>query len=971
MFKATRVVAALTAAFGSALLVSPSWAQTPAAAAPERVEITGSRIRSLAAESPSPLQTLSAIDIQSSGAVNIQDLLLKNPTLGTPGISRTNSNFSTASAGVATIDLRNLGSARTLVLVNGRRFVSGVPGSSAVDLNAIPTEFIERVDLLTGGASSAYGSDAVAGVVNIIYKRNFEGLAVNVRTGQSEKNDDKTTTAGLTFGVNAPDGRGNVMAHLGYSKQGAVYSSRRDISAVDQASTGAFITGEPADIFSVTRPFYSSFAPQGRVFINPGVNTQSRTFNSTGGVTTWSTNGPAGDGVGATGFNRSDFRTIAIPTERFLLATKGDYNLSQSHTAYMEGTYALTKTVTRLEPFPLDSNQIFPTSGQVASEFLVNGSLVRNPLVPDAIYNLLGSVRNADGARMYSFTRRLSEVGNRASVADRSTYRFVTGLKGELFKGWDYDLYFGYGSTSEAQTGNGQVNVANFRNALEAVPGANGVVQCRDAIARTQGCVPINIFGFNRISPAALAYVSAPSSLSTAVTQRLFGGSVSGELAKLPAGALSLAAGFEHRKETSRSEFDALTQAGLNAGNAQPATKGQFSVSELYAEARLPLLKDVPAVKSLTATAAVRGSDYTTSGRTTSWNTGLEWEPVADVRVRATAAQSTRAPNISELFDPPQQTFPTGLSDPCVGVTATSTTAVSAACRAAPGVNANIAANGGVFRLSQADLQGISGFNRGNPVVKQEVGKSYTVGLVFTPSAVRGLTLTADYFDIKIADAIVSTPRQFILQQCYTGNALFCQFITRRATPSGASSAGSISFIDSTVTNSGELATRGLDLTASYNAKMGPGAFSGKMAYTRLMDGYTIPLPGSDKDYFAGEVGAARDRMALTLGYKWMGFGISSQTTYIGKSSLDDQFLSSNFDLPRDSVKVAAKVYNDFQFTYDWKKTQFYVGMDNAFGTKPAPIITGLPGNVTGAETAADVYDAIGRRYYVGVRMSF
>ena len=572
---------------------------------------------------------------------------------------------------------------------------------------------------------------------------------------------------------------------------------------------------------------------------------------------------------------------------------------------------------------------------------------------------------------MYSFTRRLAEVGNRASVADRSTYRFVTGLKGELFTGWDYDLYFGYGSTSEAQTGNGQVNVASFRNALEAVPGANGQAQCRDAIARTQGCVPINVFGFNSISPAALAYVTAPSSLSTAVTQRLFGGNISGEIAKLPAGPLAVAAGFEYRKETSRSEFDALTQAGLNAGNAQPATKGQFSVNEVYVEARLPLLKDLPGVKSLNATAAVRGSDYTTSGRVTSWNTGLEWEPVADVRVRATSAQSTRAPNISELYDPPQQTFPTGLSDPCLGVTPTSTTAASVACRAAPGVNANIAANGGVFTLTQPDLQGISGFNRGNPTVKQEVGKSYTVGVVFTPSAVRGLTLTADYFNIKIADAIVSTPRQFILQQCYTGNALFCQFITRRATAAGANSAGSLSFIDSTVTNSGELATRGLDLTASYNAKMGPGAFSSKLAYTRLLDGYTIPLPGSDKDYFAGEVGAARDRMALTLGYKWMGFGISSQTTYIGKSSLDDQFLSSNFDLPRDSVKVAAKVYNDLQFTYDWKKAQFYFGIDNAFGTKPPPVISGLPGNVTGSETAADVYDAIGRRYYAGVRMSF
>ncbi len=967
VFKRSTVSAGALLALGGALLATSAWAQTA-----ERIEITGSRIKSLSADSPSPLQVLSSEDISSSGVVNIQDLLLKNPTLGTPGISRTNSNFSTASAGVSIVDLRNLGSARTLVLVNGRRFVAGVPGSSAVDLNAIPTDFIERVDLLTGGASSAYGSDAVAGVVNIILKRNFEGFIFDVSAGQSEKSDDKKRKVSATWGINAANGKGNLMAHVGYSKQGAVYTANRDFAAVDQASVGAFVTGDPADIFSIQRPFYSSFAPQGRVFINPGTNTASRTFDDAGNIVSWSTNGPAGDGVGARGYNRSAIRTIAVPTDRFLLASKGEYSLNDNHSVFFEGTYALTKTATRLEPFALDSANIYPNQGgRVAAEFLVNGVLVRNPLVPTGIYNLLGSVRDADGAAMYSFTRRLTEVANRGSTADRSTFRAVSGLKGTLLGAWDYEVFAGYGSTTESQSGTGQVNVANFRNALEAIPGANGIAQCRDATARAQGCVPISIFGFGSISPAAAKYVNAPSSLNTAVTQKLFGGSITGEVAKLPAGPLLLAGGFEYRKENSRSEFDALTQAGLNAGNAQPSTIGSFDVTEFYAEVRAPLLKGLPFVNSLDATAAVRSAKYSTSGNVTSWNAGLDWSIVPSVRVRATGAQATRAPNIGELFDPPQQTFPTGLSDPCVGVTPSTSTPLGVACRAAPGVNANIAANGGVFTLNQADQQGISGFNRGNPIVKQEVGKSYTFGLVFTPAALRGTSFTLDYFDIKIADAIVSTPRQFILQQCYGGDASFCQFVTRRDAPSGANSAGSLSFIDSTVTNSGELATRGLDLTASYNGKVGPGALNAKVAYTRLLDGYVIPLKNSEKDYFAGEVGAARDRASLTLGYKWQGFGVSAQTTYIGKSSLDDQFLASNFDLPRDSVSVGAKVYNDFQFSYELKNMRFYLGVDNAFGVKPPPIITGLPGNITGAETAADVYDAIGRRWYVGARFTF
>ena len=661
-----------------------------------------------------------------------------------------------------------------------------------------------------------------------------------------------------------------------------------------------------------------------------------------------------------------------MPLERYLFATKGYYNLNDDTSVFMEGNYALTKAKSRIEPFPLDSINVYPVDAQVPAEFLVNGVLVRNPLIPDALYNQLGSVRNGDGARQYSFTRRLSDIGNRGSRVERNTFRLVTGLQGSIFKKFDYDLYVGYGSTGESQTGSGQVNVASFRNALEAIPGPDGTAICRDPIAREQGCVPINIFGANKVSPEAAAYVAAPSSLSTAITQRLVGGNISGEVLKMPAGPLGLAVGFEYRKETSRSEFDALSQAGLNAGNAAPPTIGEFNVKEIYAEVKVPLLKDLPAVKSLSLTAAARASDYSTVGSTNSWNVGLEWAPINDVKLRLTGAQSTRAPNISELFDPPQQTFPTGISDPCVGVTATSSDAVSVACRAAPGVNANIAANG-AFMVTQADQQGISGYNRGNKNLKQEVGKSYTAGLVFTPSVLRGAAFTVDYFDIKINDAIVATPRGFILQQCYGGDASLCQFITRRPNQVGANSAGSISFVDSAQTNSGSLATRGVDLTASYAGKVGPGNFLGKLAYTRLIDGYNIPLPGSDKDYFAGEVGAARDRAVLTLGYNFQGFGITMQNTFIGKSSLDDQFLATAFNdpLPRDAIKVGSKLYSDFQFTYDWKKVRLYAGIDNAFNVNPPPIITGLPSDVTGTETDAGTYDAIGRRYYVGVRTSF
>lgn len=969
MFRKSSVnvaVAMLLSGVGLAAGTAAMAQQGPAS--DQRVEVTGSRILSIGATSAAPIQVLSAEDIAKSGVTNIQDLLLKNPVLGTPGISRTNSNFATSSAGIATVDLRDLGSDRTLVLVNGRRFVAGNPGTSAVDLNTIPTDFIERVEILTGGASATYGSDAMAGVVNIILKRNFSGLSLDAQVGESSRSDDRKKKFSVTLGNSSSDGRSSLMAHFGYSKQGAVFSKNRPGNEIDNIST-AFLTGDPQDMFKFTAPFLSSYAPQGRVFGASG----SFTFDSGGNIVPWSTNGSSTQP--ARGFNRQEFRTIAIPTERYLFATKGELAFSESHSAFVEGTYAQTSTRTRLEPFPLDSSNIYPDGGQVPAEFLVNGVLRRNPIVSQAIYDQLSDT-DGDGARDFFFSRRLSEVGNRGNVANRDTFRILTGVRGSFLKDWDYEVFAGYGSTKESQVSSGQVNVLNFRNALEAIPddtdiNGNGLTSdaiCRDANARAQGCVPINVFGFNSISAAALKYVTAPSLLSTFTSQRLAGATVRGEPFTLPAGPVGLAAGLEWREEYSRSEFDPLQQAGLNAGNAIPRTEGEFNVKEAYAEIKVPLLKNAPFARQFALSAAVRSGQYSTVGSTTSWTGGFDWTPIQGLRIRGTTAQSTRAPNINELYEPPSQDFPS-VTDPCVGVTASSTGTLSTRCRAAPGVAANIAQNGS-FTLTQPDLQGVSGFNRGNPNLDEEVGKSWTLGLVLTPASLKQFSLELDYFKIRIRDAIVRTDRQFILDQCYTGDTKFCQFITRRPANIGPNSAGSLSFVDAGVTNSGGLFTEGVDLVLNYGDKIGPGRLKSRLSYTRLNKGYVIEQPGSDPNPYAGEVGAAKDKLNLALGYSWGPFGVNSQISYIGKSALDNTFLAG-FGAAPGSITVPAKTYTDLQLNYTFRKSTFYIGIDNAFDTKPPRFDTNalIDGAVTGTGTASDVYDAIGRRYYVGVRI--
>jgi iron complex outermembrane receptor protein len=957
---------------GLAIALPAAYAQEISAEPIQKVQITGSRISSPNAESPSPLQILSSADIAASGAVNLQDLLQKNPTMGTPTLSRTNSNFLTSGGGVSTVNLRNLGDSRTLVLVNGRRFVSGVPGDTAVDLNTIPIDFIERVELLTGGASATYGSDAVAGVVNIILKRNFNGLIVDGSAGRSAKHDDQKRKLSLTFGTSSADGASNIMGHFGYTKLGSVMSKDRPGlgAAVDQYSTGA-LTSDASKLFEATTPYYSGTAPQGRFFRSDG---STFTYDRNGNIIPWSTNGSAA--LAATGFNRSEYRTIAVPTERFLFATNGNLAINDNHSAFFEGTYAQTKVETNIEPYAMSSGDIYKNNGgQVPAESLVNGIIVRNPLVPDALYNTIAD-EDGDGLRDYAFTRRLSEFGPRHSSVDRGTLRLATGVKGSFLSDWNYNGFVSYGRTTESQNSTGQINTITARSALEAVPDGSGGVMCADPVARAQGCVPLNVFGFNTVTPEALKYVTAPGSLSTAITQKIAGINVDGELFQLPAGKIGVAAGYEWRSEESSSVADPLTQAGLNAGNAIPPTYGKFNVKEVFVETRVPLLKDIAFAKNLDFRGSFRHGDYSTVGSTNSWNAGLEWAPIADIKFRGTRAVSTRAPNINELYSPPSQDFPSGLVDPCVGVTASSSDAKSVACRAAPGVNANIAANGGVFTQSQTDVQSVSGYNRGNPDLGAEKGRSSTVGVIITPRSIPVLskfTFTADYFKIKIADAIVSTPRQYALAQCYGGgNTSYCSFITRRPTAEGAASAGSIKYSDTGVSNSGGKGTEGIDMTVSWADRVGPGRLSVQTAYTYLKTLWDVPLPGADKDESAGELESPRNKAVVNLAYKWGQFGISTTTTYTGRSKLDDQFVNAdNFDNWQDAPKLGSYTTSDFQLTYDVKKAyQVYFGMDNAFDRKPARIISGLPGNSTGTETDASVYDAIGRRYYLGLRVT-
>lgn len=967
-----------------ALVSAPAFAQdADEGAESDLIVVTGSRIAVPGIDSVSPVQVVDATAIADSGVANIQDLLLENPAFGTPALSRTNSAFLTSGTGVATVDLRDLGSDRTLVLINGRRVVAGVPGTATVDLNVIPTQFIERIDVLTGGASSLYGSDAIAGVVNFVYKDDFQGIEANGQYGITERGDDAQYQINATVGGNFSDDRGNIMVHMGYSKQEGLLSRQRKNTFTDDISEFQF-TGDPADYGVAREPFFSSFPLQGR-FLAGG---QTFTYGPNDELcNTFSTNG-AGCGGVPNGFNRQFFRTIAVPVERYLFAARARYDITDAIRFVAEGTYSNTSSSREIEPFALDSANISPaTGGLIPIETLVNGVPILNPFVPAAIAAAAVD-GDGDGLRDIGFARRLGEFGSREGSTNRDFFRVMAGFEGGLFEDrFRWDVSYVYGKVSESQRSSGQVNVLNFANALQGIPdvddlnnnGSTTDVICASANAREQGCVPINVFGAGSISPGAVQYIAAPQSFQTRITQQVVNANLSGSLFDLPAGPVGIAIGGEYRKETSVENNDALTNAGLNAGNAIPDTSGSFDVKEVYGELNIPILADTPFFYELSLRGAGRIADYSTVGTVYSYSGGIEWAPIADVRFRATYARSVRAPNIGELFTGPSQTFPAGLQDPCDGIQATGGGALGDNCRADPGVVANIAANGGTFTINQADLQGISGFNSGNPALGEESSDSYTIGVVINPtsiSALRNFALTVDYFNIDVKDAIVAPPRQFILDQCYgQGQQEFCDLIERRQAPTAVNSAGSLEFIDAPLVNGGKLKVEGIDAVLSYRTSLeglgAPGSLSARIAYTHYFDGFVIPVPGADKDPFVGEIGTAKDRFTANLGWTMDKVKVSFTGTYIGKSYEDDQFLAA-FDLDPKDISIPAQFYLDMQTSFDASDNfQVYFGVDNLLDNSAPNILSGSNFNVTGTDTAADVYDVFGRRYYAGVRMRF
>jgi len=966
----------------------------------ETVVVTGSLIGHAAGDAPTPTMIVDSDMIAKTGQANIANVLEQLPQVANAGglgdLTPLNSNFLTSGFGVSNVDLRSMGAQRTLVLVNGRRQVPGSPTGSAVDLNTIPTQLIDRVEVITGGASAVYGSDAVAGVVNIILKSDFEGVIANLQGGESSRGDGGDTYGALTMGTNFANDRGNIAVSVSVEHSGAVHSSNRDLTRTDEtAPPGLFPRyGTIGDLAASSA--FSSFGLGGRFqdaqLSGVGVPSLAvgNSYNPNGSLFNTKVNG----------YDRNPNRYIEVPLARRVIAETGHYDITNWLQFFLETTYSETHSAQQLEPYPGASTDGLskPTSSGGAG-ILIPYS---NPFIDPALLVSIATQLNSHHVCLFAgcvipasdpglfFSRRFADLGDRTGVVDRNMGKITLGLKGSLFDDWTWNSYYEWGRTAESQTNSGFYDKIKMQEALnarlpvgtEVAPAGGGGFVCADPIAQAAGCVPINLFGAGSITPQAAHYVSSLVTLQDQAVEQVAQVTANGSLMELPAGAVKLAVGAEYRDEKADFVPDAASQAGTVAGNQQSAVHGRFSVKEAFGEVLIPVLKDLPFAEYLEVNGAIRFANYSTAGNATSWKYGLSWQPVDDLKIRATEAAATRAPNIAELFSPNAQTFPSITKDPCSAPVAGSNTAINCATQIAllgPGFGGEPAAPTYTGATGQAALQGVGGNISGNPNLAPETAHTLTAGLVYTPSWLKGMQATVDYFDIRLQGAIGSLAANDTLNACYQASPslfatnIFCQQIIRQHDSVLGPIIKQINF---PTFNLGSIKTSGVDGNVSYAFDMSDlddsltdaGSWNLTMNMTYLDTYNTDPgVLGTSVIIGSGTVGLPHWKGLLRATYDNGPLAVTTTIHYIG-SSLIDKTGTVQIDDPAN--KLPTFYYVDLNVAYDVTKwAQVYAGANNLFDTRPPEVFPGTGLDTTGTGTDADVYDPIGLFLYAGVTL--
>lgn len=933
------------------------------------IVVTGTRIKRPDLESNSPQTVVSSEEFRYQGATTVEGVLNRLPQF----TADANENVSNGSDGTSNINLRNLGSNRVLVLVNGQRMLP----QQAIDLNFVPSSLVERVDVLTGGASAVYGSDALSGVVNFVLKDNLDGIRIDAQTGFYQHDNNNSAVRGLlddkgyrkangsvmdggkqditvSAGKNFADGRGNITAYAGYRHYNPVRQSTRDVSScalqqADDAGTALFCGGSSNTPFGTFVPLEGAY--QGQTLTNNKDGTQTFVPYD---------NSYAYNYAPDNYFQRSDERITAGAFAKFEL----------SKAAEVYGSFMFMRDHT--------FSQVAPSAIFLGSPFAIS---CNNPLASASqLETLCGSKAGTDQTAD-------ALVGYRMSIAPRrddlkhTDYRYSAGVRGDLGSGFSYDVNYLYSLVRFKERYLNNVDAIKAQRALDVVT-VNGVPTCRSVVDGTDpNCIPVNVFAAGGVTAEQGAYLFTPSNTSSRNSQQVFSGTLSGDLGQMgitspwASRGVGIALGAEHRRETLNFFADDIAQQG-GATNAD----GIISVTEGYGEIEIPLISDMPFVRSLTINGGLRYSSYSNEQKSTGFKSKfnvwtykgeLSWQPVDDLRLRASYNHAIRAPNIGELFAS-QSVGNVAGQDPCSG----SDPVASEATCALTGVTA--AQYGNIVECPADTCSALGGGNRN---LRPETADTITAGFVLTPRALRNFSLSVDYYKIKVKDYIGALDASLIISQCAeTGDAYYCSLFNRD--PRSGAIFGQNGYIVSTTLNTGYLKTSGIDITADYTFGIGKmGRFNVNMVGTWLAEQVAQPLPGLGsydcKGLFGYTCGQPSPEWRHVARFTWMAPSdtvLSLSWRHIGGTKLSS--LSDNPSLSGTPSIINRKIddYNYFDLSLTQsigKQLTLRAGVNNMFDKDPPAIAAGILSSFGNGNTYPGVYDSLGRNIFIGATVNF
>jgi iron complex outermembrane receptor protein len=986
----------------------PLFAQTPAAAPAEtppveEVIVTGSRIPQPNLTSTSPIQVVTSQEIKQQGYTDVIDLLNTLPQnfQGAATDFSNNTNPLISAGGLSTADLRGLGPQRTLVLVDGRRLGPGDPNTlnpnPAPDLDQIPVSLIDRVDVVTGGASAVYGSDAIAGVINFIMKKNFEGIQIDGQwgvdqhsnhndymqniatqdgfpTNTSSVHDGQSKMFSLIAGTNVADGKGNITAYLEYRHSNPIFAPSRDFASCELVNNSDEVGNVLPNIcigtansnhFGVGNNVYSVVGNQLLPYPQPGSSPPPQ-------------------------FNSNQFITLSREDQRYNAGFMAHITINEHVRPYMDFGFMSDKSTTFTAPSGLfypAGNTVTASTPGVGGQNLVNCT---NPLLSAQEVGILcGDPANViNGSAVVDIGRRNIEGGPRSAYFEHTNYRAVAGVNGDIVQGWTYDAYGQYYYTTLFNSNGGYLDYAKITNALQVTTSpTTGQPVCISG----PPCVPYNIWTTGGVTPDQLAYLTSPGTGFGSVTERIIHADVTGDLGQynvkspLATDAVGVNFGFEHRSDFLAWDPDEGELAGNLAGfsGAVVPIHSGYNVSEGFAEARMPIAQNQPWIKELNLNAGYRYSKYSTAGHTNAYKFEVQYAPIDDVRFRGSFERAIRAPNLIELFTPPsygQQGF-LGV-DPCAGANP----AASLEQCAHTGVTA--AQYGSIPQCVSLQCGQITG---GNLALKPEVANTYTVGLTLTPTMLPGFTGSVDFFNIDLKNQISTVPGAYLFNQCLTtGDPTFCDDVVRNhvnGALTGATVAGG-GYIVQTSQNIAQVVFRGIDVQSAYRYTLpsGWGSLGTTFNGSYLLKSLTTPAPGQHTFDCAGLFGpncgtTINPRWRHNMRVNWetpFKAVFSVQWRFIGKVGVDNNdpdpslFGSSqqgfydpyNRQLPNMSYIDLSAIYSITE------GISVRAGVNNVLDKDP-PLTTAAYLGGAGSANAYPSYDLVGRQAFVGFTAKF